>query len=62
MQKVGRQELELIKMGVDPENIYKEYVRGVSTNKGELNKLLGVAKEGDVIAVTEASRISRSAE
>lgn len=62
LQKVGRQVRELLRMGVRQENIYQEYVNGVSTDKGELQKLLGIVEEGDTIAVTEASRFSRSAE
>ena len=47
-------------MGAKSETIYKEYVSGMKQNKTELNKLLDVITEGDTLAVTEVSRITRS--
>ena len=59
-QDIDRQVRELKTMGAKSETIYKEYVRGMKQNKTELNKLLDVITEGDTLAVTEVSRITRS--
>lgn len=59
-QDIDRQVRELKTMGVKSETIYKEYVSGMKQNKTELNKLLDVITEGDTLAVTEVSRITRS--
>jgi len=59
-QDIDRQVRELKTMGAKAETIYKEYVSGMKQNKTELNKLLDVIAEGDTLAVTEVSRITRS--
>ena len=59
-QDIDRQVRELKSMGAKAETIYKEYVSGMKQNKTELNKLLDVISEGDTLAVTEVSRITRS--
>ncbi|MDU1004155.1 MAG: recombinase family protein [Clostridium butyricum] len=60
-QDITRQERELKTLGVlDKSNIYKEYESGTKLNRVELNRLLGVVQEGDTIAATEVSRITRS--
>lgn len=59
-QDIDRQVRELKTMGAKSETIYKEYVSGMKQNKTELNKLLDVITEGDTLAVTEVSRITRS--
>ena len=57
-QDVKRQERELKNMGAT--EIYMEYESGTKINRAELNKLLNHVKQGDTIAVTEVSRITRS--
>ena len=59
-QDITRQTRELKEMGVPKENIFFEYESGTNTSRVELNKLLGVVKEGDTIVTTEVSRITRS--
>lgn len=59
-QDIQRQVRELEKLGVKKENIYWEYINGKSTDKIELDRLLGVIETGDSIATTEVSRLSRS--
>ncbi len=60
MQDITRQYRELEKMGVKKENIFAEYESGTKIERTQLNKLLNIVSEGDTIACTEASRITRS--
>ncbi len=57
-QDVERQVLELKAMGAT--EIYTEYESGTAAGRPELEKILNHVKEGDTIAVTEVSRITRS--
>lgn len=59
-QDLNRQARELKELGATDKTIYKEFVTGSANVKVEFEKLLGVIKEGDTLAVTEVSRISRS--
>lgn len=59
-QDINRQVRELKELGATDKTIYKEYIKGTANVKVEWNKLLQAIKEGDTIAVTEVSRISRS--
>lgn len=59
-QDINRQVRELKELGATDKTIYKEYLKGTSNNKVELNRLLEAIKEGDTLVVTEVSRISRS--
>lgn len=59
-QDINRQIRELKEMGATAETIYTEYVSGMKQNKVELNKILNIIKEGDTLAVTELSRLTRS--
>ena len=60
-QDIDRQRNELLGMGVlDDKHIYWEYESGTKQNRPELEKLLSLVKEGDSIAVTEVSRLTRS--
>ena len=59
-QDINRQVRELKALGVQKENIFKEYVSGTKQNRVELNRLLSLVKEGDTIIATEVSRITRS--
>lgn len=60
-QDITRQERELKALGVtDSKYIYKEYESGTKVNRIELQRLLNTVQEGDTIAATEVSRITRS--
>ena len=59
-QDIDRQIKELQKLGVTRDNIFFEYVSGRKAEKVEWNRLLERIKEGDTIAATEVSRLSRS--
>lgn len=60
-QDIDRQKRELFAMGVvDDKHIYWEYESGAKTDRVEFAKLLDLVDEGDTIAVTEVSRLTRS--
>ena len=59
-QDIDRQRRELKKLGVKDKDIYFEYVSGRKLVKVEWEKLMERIEEGDTIATTEVSRISRS--
>lgn len=59
-QDINRQKRELAKLGVDEKNIYFEYASGTVKDRTELNRLLNTVKQGDTIAVTEVSRLTRT--
>lgn len=59
-QDINRQKRELAKLGVDEKNIYFEYASGTLKDRTELNRLLDTVKQGDTIAVTEVSRLTRT--
>lgn len=60
-QDINRQKRDLFKMGVsEDKHIYWEYESGTKENRVELNKLFDVISEGDTIATTEVSRLTRS--
>jgi DNA invertase Pin-like site-specific DNA recombinase len=59
-QDIDRQRRELKKLGVKDKDIYFEYVSGRKLVKIEWEKLMERIEEGDTIATTEVSRISRS--
>ncbi len=60
-QDIDRQKRELFAMGVkEDKHIYWEYESGTKENRAELAKLLDVIREGDSIAATEVSRLTRS--
>ena len=59
-QDLNRQVRELKELGATDKTIYKEFITGSANIKVEFEKLLGAIKEGDTLAVTEVSRISRS--
>jgi len=60
-QDIDRQKRELFSMGVTEDKyIYWEYESGSKTDRVELQKLLDVIREGDTVAVTEVSRLTRS--
>lgn len=59
-QNIDRQIKELKELGATDKTIYKEYITGTAKTKNELEKLLSIISEGDTLAVTEISRLSRS--
>ena len=59
-QDVNRQKMELKKLGVKESNIFWEYESGAKADRKELNRLFEVVKQGDTIATTEVSRLTRS--
>lgn len=59
-QDVNRQKMELKKLGVNESNIFWEYESGAKTDRKGLNRLFEVVKQGDTIATTEVSRLTRS--
>ncbi len=60
-QDIDRQKRELFALGVtDDKYIYWEYESGTKDDRTELQKLLDIVSEGDTIATTEVSRLTRS--
>ena len=60
-QDINRQKRELYALGViDMKYIYWEYESGMKDDRTEFNKLLDIVAEGDTIATTEVSRLTRS--
>lgn len=59
-QDIDRQKRELILMGIKKENIFWEYGTGERNDREKLQQLLKTVKQGDTIACTEVSRLSRS--
>ena len=60
-QDIDRQKRELFSLGVTEDKyIYWEYGSGTKEDRAELQKLLDVIVEGDTIATTEVSRLTRS--
>lgn len=59
-QNVERQIRELETLGVNRKNIFTEYESGTKIDRIELQRLLDKVQEGDAIATTEVSRITRS--
>ena len=60
-QDIDRQKGELFAMGVKEEkHIYWEYQSGTREDRAELQEVLDVIREGDTLAATEVSRLTRS--
>lgn len=59
-QDIGRQKRELIALGIKEHNIFWEYESGSHEDREKLQQLLQTVKQGDTIACTEVSRLSRS--
>jgi len=57
-QDIARQVQELIARGAT--EIFSEYISGTKARKPELDKLLAAIGYGDILAVTEVSRLSRN--
>lgn len=60
-QDIDRQKRELFALGVNNDKyIYWEYESGMKDDRVELQKLFDIVSEGDTIATTEVSRLTRS--
>lgn len=59
-QDIERQKRELKQIGIKDSNIYFEYESGIQSDRIQFNRLLNIIKEGDTIATTEVSRLTRS--
>lgn len=59
-QDIGRQRRELVAIGIEERNIFWEYESGSHEDREKLQQLLETVKQGDTIACTEVSRLSRS--
>ena len=59
-QKIGRQFMELQKMGVPKDNIYYDYASGTKKDRASFNRLLKAVSKGDTIVSSEPSRLTRS--
>lgn len=60
-QDIDRQKRELYVLGVtDDKYLYWDYESGTKDDRVELQKLMAIVSEGDTIATTEVSRLTRS--
>ena len=59
-QSLNRQIDMLIDYGVDKRNIYQEKISGMKSNREQLDKMIDELQEGDIVIITDLTRISRS--
>lgn len=59
-QNLYRQTDALTRAGVDVRNIYKEKVTGTKKDRPELTRMLDELQPGDVVIISELTRLSRS--
>lgn len=59
-QNLDRQIDALVKAGIDRRNIYTEKITGTKRDRPELNRMLSELQIGDVVLVSDLTRISRS--
>lgn len=59
-QKLDRQIDQLVAAGIDRRNIYQEKITGTRRSRPQLDKMLNEMQEGDILYVTDLTRISRS--
>ena len=59
-QNLDRQIDALKEAGVDERNIYQEKVTGTKADRPELKRMLDMLREGDVVIISDLTRISRS--
>ncbi|MDF2537472.1 MAG: recombinase family protein [Herbinix sp.] len=59
-QDIDRQKRELKQLGIKESNIFFEYESGSKIDRVQLDRLLSTVKDGDSIAATEVSRLTRS--
>lgn len=59
-QNLDRQIDMLVEFGVDKRNIYKEKITGTKSNRVQLNKMIEELQEGDIVIISDLTRVSRS--
>lgn len=59
-QNLDRQIDMLVEFGVDKRNIYKEKITGTKLNREQLNKMIEELQQGDIVIITDLTRVSRS--
>lgn len=59
-QILDRQIDSLVAAGVDKRNIYQEKITGTKKDRPELNRLINELQKGDLVIVSELTRVSRS--
>ena len=59
-QNLDRQIDMLVEFGVDKRNIYKEKITGTKSNREQLNKMIDELQEGDVVIISDLTRVSKS--
>lgn len=59
-QNLDRQIDQLIEAGVDSRMIYQDKLSGTLRNRPELDRMLSELKSGDVVVITDLTRLSRS--
>ena len=59
-QNLDRQIDDLARAGVDLKNIYQEKITGTIKDRPELNKMISTLKAGDIITISDLTRLSRS--
>jgi DNA invertase Pin-like site-specific DNA recombinase len=60
MQDINRQKRELEKLGIEESSMFFEYASGSKADRVQFDRLLKTVKQGDTIAATEVSRLTRS--
>ena len=59
-QNLDRQIDALLQVGIDDRLIYKEKITGTKKDRPELQKMLNHLNKGDIVIITDLTRISRS--
>ncbi|NEZ46263.1 recombinase family protein [Clostridium niameyense] len=59
-QNLDRQIDMITSYGVDKRNIYKEKITGTKSNREQLNRMIDELQRGDVVIISDLTRISRS--
>lgn len=59
-QNLDRQIDMIVSYGVDKRNIYKEKITGTKSNREQLNRMIDELQQGDVVIISDLTRISRS--
>ncbi|MBO3363150.1 recombinase family protein [Clostridium perfringens] len=59
-QSLNRQIDMLVDYGVDKRNIYQEKISGTKMKRDQLDKMIEELQEGDIVIITDLTRISRS--
>ena len=57
-QSLNRQIDMLVDYGVDKRNIYQEKISGTKMNRDQLDKMIEELQEGDIVIITDLTRIS----